>query len=42
VASAIAMLLLAILALPIIYARYQDGRKTALDRAEDAGRGGAA
>ena len=33
VASAIAMLLLAILALPIIYARYQDGRKTALDRA---------
>ena len=42
VASAIAMLLLAILALPIIYARYQDGRETALDRAEDAGRGGAA
>ena len=42
VASAIAMLLLAILALPIIYARYQDGRATALDRAEDAGRGGAA
>ena len=42
VASAIAMLLLAILALPIIYARYQDGRVTALDRAEDAGRGGAA
>ena len=42
VASAIAMLLLAILALPIIYARYQDGRKTALDRAEDAGRGGGA
>jgi len=34
VASAIAMLLLAILALPIIYARYQDGRETALDRAE--------
>lgn len=33
VASAIAMLL-AILALPIIYARYQDGRETALDRAE--------
>ena len=33
VASAIAMLLLAILALPIIYARYQDGRETALDRA---------
>ena len=27
------MLLLAILALPIIYARYQDGRETALDRA---------
>ena len=42
VASAIAMLLLAILALPIVYARYQDGRETALDRAEDAGRGGAA
>ena len=42
VASAIAMLLLAILALPIIYARYQDGREMALDRAEDAGRGGAA
>ena len=42
VASAIAMLLLAILALPIIYARYQDGRETAPDRAEDAGRGGAA
>ena len=42
VASAIAMLLLAILVLPIIYARYQDGRETALDRAEDAGRGGAA
>ena len=42
VASAIAVLLLAILALPIIYARYQDGRETALDRAEDAGRGGAA
>ena len=42
VASAIAMLLLAILALPSIYARYQDGRETALDRAEDAGRGGAA
>jgi len=39
VASAIAMLLLAILALPIIYARYQDGRETALDRAE--GQGGA-
>jgi len=38
VASAIAMLLLAILALPIIYARYQDGRETALDRA-DASRG---
>jgi len=38
VASAIAMLLLAILAVPIIYARYQDGRETALDRA-DAGRG---
>ena len=34
VASAIAMLLLAILALPIIYARYQDGRETALDRAD--------
>ena len=34
VASAIAMLLLAILALPSIYARYQDGRETALDRAE--------
>ena len=34
VASAIAMLLLAILALPIIYARYQDGRETALDRVE--------
>ena len=33
VASAIAMLLLAMLALPIIYARYQDGRETALDRA---------
>ena len=33
VASAIAMLLMAILALPIIYARYQDGRETALDRA---------
>ena len=33
VASAIAMLLLAILALPLIYARYQDGRETALDRA---------
>ena len=42
VASAIAMLLLAILALPIIYARYQDGRETALDRAEEAGRGGKA
>ena len=42
VASAIAMLLLAILVLPIIYARYQDGRETALDRAEDAGRGGVA
>jgi len=42
VASAIAMLLLAILALPIIYARYQDGRETALDRAEEAGRGGQA
>jgi putrescine transport system permease protein len=42
VASAIAMLLLAILALPIIYARYQDGRETALDRAEDAGREGVA
>ena len=40
VASAIAMLLLAILALPIIYARYQDGRETALDRA--AGKGGTA
>ena len=38
VASAIAMLLLAILALPIIYVRYQDGRETALDRA-DASRG---
>ena len=36
VASAIAMLLLAILALPIIYARYQDGRETALDRATAA------
>ena len=34
VASAIAMLLLAILAVPIIYARYQDGRETALDRAD--------
>ena len=33
VASAIAMLLLAILALPIVYARYQDGRETAIDRA---------
>ena len=33
VASAIAMLLLATLALPIIYTRYQDGRETALDRA---------
>lgn len=33
VASAIAMLLLAMLAMPIIYARYQDGRETALDRA---------
>ena len=40
VASAIAMLLLAILALPIIYARYQDGRETALDRA--GGKGGTA
>ena len=38
VASAIAMLLLAILALPIIYARYQDGRETVLDGA--AGQGG--
>ncbi len=37
VASAIAMLLLAILALPIIYARYQDGRETPLDRANDQG-----
>lgn len=37
VASAIAMLLLAILALPIIYARYQDGRETALDRADGPG-----
>ena len=35
VASAIAILLLAILALPIIYARYQDGRKSALDSAND-------
>ena len=42
VASAIAMLLLAILALPIIYARYQDGREMVLDRAEDTGRGRAA
>ena len=33
VASAIAMLLLAILALPIVYARYQDGREMAIDRA---------
>ena len=33
VASAIAMLLLAILALPIVYARSQDGRETAIDRA---------
>ena len=33
VASAIAMLLLAILALPIVYARHQDGRETAIDRA---------
>ena len=41
VASAIAMLMLAILALPIIYARYQDGRETALDRTEDAAQGGA-
>ena len=40
VASAIAMLLLAILALPIIYARYQDGRETVLDRA--GGKGGTA
>ena len=40
VASAIAMLLLAILAFPIIYARYQDGRETALDRA--GGKGGTA
>ena len=38
VASAIAMLLLAMLALPIIYARYQDGRETALDRAGTTGR----
>ena len=37
VASAIAMLLLAILALPIIYTRYQDGRETALARAEAGG-----
>ena len=35
VASAIAILLLAILALPIIYARYQDGRESALDSAND-------
>ena len=40
VASAIAMLLLAILALPIVYVRYQDGRATALDRAD--GKEGAA
>ena len=40
VASAIAMLLLAILALTIIYARYQDGRETALDR--DGGKEGTA
>jgi len=39
VASAIAMLLLAILALPIIYARYQDGRETALDRVEGQANG---
>ena len=32
VASALAVLLLAILAVPIIYARYQDGRTTALDQ----------
>lgn len=32
VASAIAMLLLAILTVPIIYARYQDGRTSDLDR----------
>ena len=37
VASAIAILLLAILALPIIYARYQDGRETALDQAARQG-----
>ena len=37
VASAIAMLLLALLAIPIIYARYQDGRATALDRTGPAG-----
>ena len=40
VASAIAVLLLAILAVPIIYARYQDGRETALDQARDQGGGG--
>ncbi len=39
VASAIAVLLLAILALPIIYARYQDGRETALDKAARQGDG---
>jgi putrescine transport system permease protein len=39
VASAIAMLLLALLALPIIYARYQDGREAAIDRV--GGQGGA-
>lgn len=40
VASAIAVLLLAILAVPIIYARYQDGRETALDQAKEQGGGG--
>ena len=35
VASALAVLLLIILAVPIIYARYQDGRTTALDQQYD-------
>lgn len=37
VASAIAMLLLAILTVPIIYARYQDGRTSDLDRSSPDG-----
>ncbi len=41
VASAIAMLLLAILTIPIIYTRYQDGRTSDLDRAEAVAEGDA-